>query len=56
MLNGRVRNGNGCGHPGMVAGKLRDGGRPFGRAVIVARRADSREAGGRIALYQHGGR
>ena len=22
MLNGRVRNGNGCGHPGMVTGKL----------------------------------
>ena len=21
MLNGRVRNGNGCGHPGMVTGK-----------------------------------
>jgi hypothetical protein len=24
MLNGRVRNGNGCGHPGMVTGKIVD--------------------------------
>lgn len=24
MLNGRVRNGNGCGHPGKLTGKLLD--------------------------------
>jgi hypothetical protein len=28
MLNGRVRNGNGCGHPGLVTGKSQAGGAP----------------------------
>ncbi len=43
MLNGRVRNGNGCGHPGMVTGKsgegreIRDEGREKAAAFLAPR-------------------
>jgi hypothetical protein len=32
MLNGRVRKGNGCGHPGVLTGKYQDGG---GKSCMV---------------------
>src|ERR1700676_2270411 len=52
MLNGRVRNGNGCGHPGMLTGKLLWHDRPGGRSTPVYQLVAARVASARANSSQ----